>query len=333
MGAIGLQPAPRGPADGVRRRLAARLRRRAVAVRGDRPPRRRRSRTSASGGRTGFLRRRAARSRRCSPRSSCGGRARWLALAGIAGTLAIISMYVYSRTNGVARRPARGRARAARRVRHHHDGRRARARRRPRAHARPGGRGGRRCGSCSRGGGRCGRARRPGSWCEHGARHPPGRARAAPGRRAGPAVDRWPACCSLSRLLLGCRLLVAEPFSIPSASMSPTLEAGDHVIANKLAYRFGAPKAGRSRRARGARTASCSSSGSSRSAASASRSATACSSSTAVPGASPTSTTSRVDGFFFGPARVPDGRGLRARATTAATRRTRATSARSRAST
>ena len=69
------------------------------------------------------------------------------------------------------------------------------------------------------------------------------RTRAAPGRRAG---RRWTVVCLLLplALLLGCRLLVAEPFSIPSTSMEPTLHAGDRVIANKLAYRLGAPRAG-----------------------------------------------------------------------------------------
>jgi signal peptidase I len=45
-------------------------------------------------------------------------------------------------------------------------------------------------------------------------------------------------------LLFGCRLFVAEPFHIPSDSMAPTLVAGDRVIANKLAYRFGEPHVG-----------------------------------------------------------------------------------------
>ena len=45
-------------------------------------------------------------------------------------------------------------------------------------------------------------------------------------------------------VLLAARQFVAEPFRIPSLSMSPTLEVGDHVVANKLAYRFGAPRVG-----------------------------------------------------------------------------------------
>jgi signal peptidase I len=45
-------------------------------------------------------------------------------------------------------------------------------------------------------------------------------------------------------VLFGVRALVAEPFGIPSDSMVPTLQAGDRVIANKLAYRFGSPQVG-----------------------------------------------------------------------------------------
>jgi signal peptidase I len=40
------------------------------------------------------------------------------------------------------------------------------------------------------------------------------------------------------------RLFVAEPFEIPSGSMVPTLEPGQHVLADKLAYRFGSPARG-----------------------------------------------------------------------------------------
>ena len=43
---------------------------------------------------------------------------------------------------------------------------------------------------------------------------------------------------------LAARSLVAEPLAIPSASMSPTLRPGDHVVADKLAYRLGAPARG-----------------------------------------------------------------------------------------
>jgi signal peptidase I len=37
---------------------------------------------------------------------------------------------------------------------------------------------------------------------------------------------------------------VARVYSIPSESMSPTLNAGGHVVVNKLVYRFGSPQPG-----------------------------------------------------------------------------------------
>jgi len=45
-------------------------------------------------------------------------------------------------------------------------------------------------------------------------------------------------------VIFGGRAIIAEPFKIPSTSMVPTLAAGDHVVANKLAYRFGSPHVG-----------------------------------------------------------------------------------------
>jgi signal peptidase I len=45
-------------------------------------------------------------------------------------------------------------------------------------------------------------------------------------------------------VLVLCRGFVMEPFGIPSESMEPTLDPGDRVIANKLAYRFGSPHVG-----------------------------------------------------------------------------------------
>jgi signal peptidase I len=40
------------------------------------------------------------------------------------------------------------------------------------------------------------------------------------------------------------RPLVAEPFRIPSASMAPTIQAGDHVLVDKLAHRDALPARG-----------------------------------------------------------------------------------------
>jgi len=40
------------------------------------------------------------------------------------------------------------------------------------------------------------------------------------------------------------RAFVAQAYVIPSESMLPTLEIGDHVYVNRLAYRFGTPERG-----------------------------------------------------------------------------------------
>jgi signal peptidase I len=45
-------------------------------------------------------------------------------------------------------------------------------------------------------------------------------------------------------VLLGVKWFVAEPFSVPARSMAPTLQLGDHVLVNKLAYRTGDPQRG-----------------------------------------------------------------------------------------
>jgi signal peptidase I len=37
---------------------------------------------------------------------------------------------------------------------------------------------------------------------------------------------------------------VAEPFRVPTGSMTPTVRPGDHVLVDKLAYRFGDPQRG-----------------------------------------------------------------------------------------
>lgn len=58
-------------------------------------------------------------------------------------------------------------------------------------------------------------------------------------------VDPLLALLGAVLLLLGVvRPFVAEPFFVPTESMSPTLRPGDHVLAWKPAYRFGAPKRG-----------------------------------------------------------------------------------------
>ncbi|MDX6621440.1 MAG: signal peptidase [Gaiellales bacterium] len=45
-------------------------------------------------------------------------------------------------------------------------------------------------------------------------------------------------------LAVSVRAYVAEPFAIPSESMAPTLQPGDHVLVEKLSYRFGSPRRG-----------------------------------------------------------------------------------------
>jgi signal peptidase I len=42
----------------------------------------------------------------------------------------------------------------------------------------------------------------------------------------------------------GVRAWVIEPYIVPSGSMLPTIQLGDHVLANKAAYDFGSPTAG-----------------------------------------------------------------------------------------
>ena len=65
--------------------------------------------------------------------------------------------------------------------------------------------------------------------------------RAAPGRRRRAVV---PLLAGVVALILLLRAFVAEPLVVPTTSMTPTLRPGDHVLANKLAYRFGDPRRG-----------------------------------------------------------------------------------------
>jgi len=61
----------------------------------------------------------------------------------------------------------------------------------------------------------------------------------ARGRRRVPPVCIAGAVVGLVVLV---RAIAAEPFSVPTESMAPTLLAGDHVLVDKLAYRFSAPR-------------------------------------------------------------------------------------------
>lgn len=75
---------------------------------------------------------------------------------------------------------------------------------------------------------------------------------ALPRAHAGPrarGAHRWRNAALVGLLAivaLGLLLapLVAEPFRIPSASMAPTIQAGDHVIVDKRAYRDAVPERG-----------------------------------------------------------------------------------------
>ena len=59
-------------------------------------------------------------------------------------------------------------------------------------------------------------------------------------RRGRGVVVPLVVCAVAVALLLG--TFVVEPVAVPTGSMSPTLRAGDHVLVNKLAYRFGEPR-------------------------------------------------------------------------------------------
>jgi signal peptidase I len=69
-------------------------------------------------------------------------------------------------------------------------------------------------------------------------------AEAAIGSRRSRAAPLAAGALLLLLLALGLRAYVAEPFAIPSESMAPTLRPGDHVLVEKLSYRFGSPRRG-----------------------------------------------------------------------------------------
>jgi signal peptidase I len=64
-------------------------------------------------------------------------------------------------------------------------------------------------------------------------------------RRAGRRPRRWwPLVLVVVLALVLARAFVAEPFRIASASMTPTLQAGDRVLVDKRAYRSALPRRG-----------------------------------------------------------------------------------------
>ena len=67
---------------------------------------------------------------------------------------------------------------------------------------------------------------------------------AVPSSGTAAGIARWPVAFVIVvvALLLAVRAFAAEPFLIPSQSMAPTLQPGDQVLVDKLAYRFGEPR-------------------------------------------------------------------------------------------
>ena len=115
-------------------------------------------------------------------------------------------------------------------------------------------------------------------------------------------------CVVLVLALLRAGAYVAEPFAIPSESMAPTLRPGDHVLVEKLSYRFGLAAARRPRRVPARRTAERSpSSASSAWPETAWRSRTASSRSTGTLQREPYVDQRRIDSVYFGPVVVPRG--------------------------
>ena len=64
------------------------------------------------------------------------------------------------------------------------------------------------------------------------------------GSRRSRAVPLAAVALLLLVLAFALKTWVAEPFAIPSESMAPTLRPGDHVLVEKLSYRFGSPRRG-----------------------------------------------------------------------------------------
>ena len=65
-----------------------------------------------------------------------------------------------------------------------------------------------------------------------------------PGTAAGKILEFAVTLCMAVILALGIQAWLIKPYKIPSASMEPTLEIGERILVNRLAYRFGDPSVG-----------------------------------------------------------------------------------------
>jgi signal peptidase I len=78
---------------------------------------------------------------------------------------------------------------------------------------------------------------------EHEVRTPPPQAVAAPGAKS--VLREYAEALIIAILLaLVIRAFVVQAFKIPSGSMLPTLEIGDHILVNKFLYYFTSPQRG-----------------------------------------------------------------------------------------